>query len=239
MTRRLTSALLLTLACAGSVQAQVFGGESRQVTALREEMNARFSTTSRAHFDLLNQNAALRDELAKLRGQIELLTHEIESLRARQQDFYVDLDARLLKLETSGVTGPTAGGDGRSVNPAAESAAYEAALELLKSGKNTESLAAFRAFIADYPRSSFQPNAHFWGGNAALQAKEVAAARALFDNVIKSWPEDAIVPDAMLGLANSQLLLGERRAAQDTLTQLIARHPNSSAAQIARQRVQQ
>lgn len=240
MTKRLTTALLLTLACAGSVQAQVFGSsESRQVTALREEMNARFNTTSRAHFDLLNQNAALREELAKLRGQVELLTHEIESLRSRQQDFYVDLDARILKLETSGVSGT--GGTGSNTaasNPAAESAAYEAALELLKNGKHAESLAAFRSFITNYPNSGFQPNAHFWAGNAALQAKEVAAARSLFDTIVKTWPNDAISPDAMLGLANSQLLLGERRAAQDTLAQIIAKHPDSSAAQVARQRVQ-
>lgn len=239
MTRRLTTALLLTLACAGSVQAQVFGSsESRQVSALREEMNSRFNTTSRAHFDLLNQNAALREELAKLRGQVELLTHEIESLRSRQQDFYVDLDARILKLETSGVSGSGNAGSSAASNPAAESAAYEAALELLKNGKHSESLAAFRGFIADYPNSGFQPNAHFWAGNAALQAKEVAAARSLFDTIVKTWPNDAIAPDAMLGLANSQLLLGERRAAQDTLAQIIAKHPESSAAQVARQRVQ-
>lgn len=237
MNRRLTTALLLTLACAGSVQAQVFGSsESRQVNALREEMNTRFNTTSRAHFDLLNQNAALREEIAKLRGQVELLTHEIESLRARQQDFYVDLDSRLLKLETSGVQASDTGAS--RTDPAAESAAYEASLELLKNGKHTEALAAFRSFIADYPQSGFQPNAHFWAGNAALQAKEVAAARALFDTIVQKWPEDAIVPDAMLGLANSQLLLGERRAANDTLAQIIARHPESSAAQVARQRVQ-
>src|SRR5690554_2105117 len=238
MTRRLTTALLLTLACAGSVQAQVFGGsESRQVNALREEMNARFNTASRAHFDLLNQNAALREEIAKLRGQVELLTHEIESLRSRQQDFYVDLDNRLHKLETSGVKAPGAAAAPR-VDPAAESAAYEAALGLLKDGKHTEALAAFRSFIASYPQSSFLPNAHFWAGNAALQAKEIAAARALFDTVVHKWPDDAIAPDAMLGLANSQLLLGERRAANDTLAQIIARHPQSSAAQVARQRVQ-
>lgn len=239
MTMRLTTVFLLTLACAIPVQAQVFGNTSgtRQVDALREEMNTRFNTTSRAHFDLLNQNAALREEIAKLRGQVELLTHEIESLRSRQQDFYVDLDNRLLKLETSGVQAP--GATAPRANPAAESAAYEAALELLKEGKHAESLGAFRSFISAYPQSTFLPNAHFWAGNAALQAKEVVSARSLFDTIVKTWPNDAIVPDAMLGLANSQLLLGERRAAQDTLAQIIARHPESSAAQVARQRVQQ
>lgn len=244
MIGRLTIALLLTLACASSVQAQFGSSESRQVSTLREEMNSRFGTTNRAQFDLLNQNAALQEELAKLRGQLEVLTHEIESLRARQQDFYVDLDARILRLETGGAQLPGAGAPGAfspgvASNPAEESAAYESALELLKNGQHTEALAAFRSFITTYPQSASQPNAHFWAGNAALQAKEVAAARDLFANLINTWPDDTMVPDAMLGLANSQMLLGERRAAQDTLAQIIARHPNSSAAQVARQRAQQ
>lgn len=237
MNRRLTTALLLTLACAGSVQAQMFGSsESKQVGALREEMEARFSNMNRAQFELLNQNTGLRDEVARLRGQIEVLQHEVESLRSRQQDFYVDLDSRLLRLESPGQATP--GSSAPQANAAEESADYEAALELLKQGKHAESLAAFRSFISRYPSSNFQPNAHFWAGNAALQAKEVAAARSLFEKIISTWPQDAVVPDAMLGLANSQQLLGERRAANETLGQIISRHPDSSAAQIARQRIQ-
>lgn len=236
MLKRLPIALLLAFLSASSAQAQVFGSDSRSVGSLREEMNTRFNTISRAHFDLLNQNAALREEVAKLRGQLEVLTHEMESLRSRQQDFYVDLDSRLLKLETA--PRATAAATAPAADPAAESAAYEAALGLLKDGKHAEALTAFRAFIVQYPRSSFLPNAHFWAGNAALQAKEIAAARALFETIVTTWPSDSIVPDAMLGLANSQLLLGERRAAQDTLSRIIAQHPDSSAAQVARQRVQ-
>lgn len=237
---RLPTALLLGLmAC--SAQGQVFGSaaESRQISALREEMNGRFNETSRAHFDLLNQNAALREEVAKLRGQLEVITHEIESLRTRQQDFYVDLDGRLLKLETAPPVSAAPGAVAAPrADPVAESNAYEASLGLLKDGKHAEALSSFRAFIATYPKSNLLPNAHFWAGNAALQAKEVAAARVLFNAIVTTWPEDGIVPDAMLGLANSQMLLGERRAAQDTLSRIIARHPDSDAAQVARQRVQ-
>lgn len=232
MTLRLTIASLLALACVGSVQAQVFGSG---VSGVREEMNSRFEASNRAQFELLNQNAELREELARLRGQVEVLAHELETLRNRQQDFYVDLDNRVLRLETGG----NIPGSKASADPAAEAAAYEQALDLLKNGQHAEALAAFRSFISDYPQSSYQPNAHFWGGNAALQAKEIAGARDLFETIIRSWPEDAVVPDAMLGLANSQTLLGERRAAQDTLGQIIAQHPTSSAAQIARQRIQQ
>ncbi|MBA4741421.1 MAG: tol-pal system protein YbgF [Azoarcus sp.] len=238
MLRRLSTALLFAVLSASSAQAQVFGSDSRQVNSLREEMNTRFNTISRAHFDLLNQNAALKEEVARLRGQLEVLTHEMESLRARQHDFYVDLDGRVLKLETASKES-VAAQQRSGPDPAVEASAYEAALQLLKDGKHAEALSAFRAFITDYPASGFLPNAHFWAGNAALQAKEVAAARAMFDTIVTTWPDNDIVPDALLGLANSQLLLGERRAAQDTLGRIIAQHPDSSAAQVARQRVEQ
>src|SRR5690606_2662278 len=101
------------------------------------------------------------------------------------------------------------------------------ALALLQSGKYEESLAAFREFIAANPDSDYQPNAHFWGGNAALNAKQIAAARNLFDTVISRWPNHELVPDAMLGVANCQLLLGEDSAAQNTLRQIVSQHPNS------------
>jgi len=145
--------------------AQLFGGDDqarRQVNELREEMNTRLEASSRGQLELSNQNEILRSEVASLRGQIEVLVHEIESLKQRQRDFYVDLDDRLRQIEQPGGTaaGPS--------DPVAELAAYEAALNLLKEGRHADSLAAFEAFIAANPRSSFLPGANFWAGICAL-----------------------------------------------------------------------
>ena len=49
--------------------------------------------------DLANENEQLRAEIAKLRGQVEVLTNDIANTQRRQQDFYVDLDNRLRKIE--------------------------------------------------------------------------------------------------------------------------------------------
>lgn len=216
-----------------SAHAQLFGGDQtrRQISELREEVDARLDASSRGQLELSNQNEVLKAEVASLRGQLEVLTHELESLKQRQRDFYVDLDERVRRMEEHGAVPPS--------DPAAESADYESALNLLKEGKHGESLVAFEQFIARYPRSSFLPGANFWAGNAALQAKEVVAARNYFNTAITNWPEDSIAPDAMLGLANSQQLMGEARASQDTLRQILQRYPDSSAAQVARQRLNQ
>jgi cell division protein FtsB len=42
--------------------------------------------------ELANQIQALRDENARLRGQVETLNYELDAAKKRQQDFYVDLD---------------------------------------------------------------------------------------------------------------------------------------------------
>jgi tol-pal system protein YbgF len=227
-----------------SAHAQMFGGDDqarRQIVETRQELGTRIDVIGRGQLELANQNEMLRAEVAKLRGQIEVLTHELESLKQRQRDFYVDLDDRLRRIEQPGQLaaspGTETGSGGASAPAGSEAASYEAALGLLKGGQSTEALAAFKQFIVQFPRSPMMPGATFWAGNAALQAKEVAAAQNYFQTVLNNWPNDAIASDAMLGLANSQQLMGEARSAQETLRQIVARYPGSSAAQVATQRL--
>jgi tol-pal system protein YbgF len=56
---------------------------------------------NRSIIDLFNQVETLRAEMARLRGQLELLQNEIESSQKRQRDLYVDLDGRMRKLEAA------------------------------------------------------------------------------------------------------------------------------------------
>ncbi|MBT0961749.1 tol-pal system protein YbgF [Denitromonas sp. IR12] len=206
----------------------------KEIIRMRDEHAARLDTleaSSRANLQLANQIEAMKAEVAKLRGDVELMMHDIESVKKRQQDFYVDLDARLRKLETGGA------GPSTQIDPAAESRDYESALNLLKGGKYPEAADAFDAFIAAYQGSSFLPSAHFWAGSAALQAKDTARATQHFNTVVNQWPQDARAPDALLGVANAQRAMGERRLEQKTLKAVIDQYPDSAAAKSAKQRL--
>src|SRR3954463_14552479 len=55
-----------------------------------------------AILELSNQINAMRDELAKMRGQIEVMTNQVEGADRRQKDLYLDIDTRLRKLEQAG-----------------------------------------------------------------------------------------------------------------------------------------
>src|SRR5690349_18881117 len=52
-----------------------------------------------ATLDLLNQNQQLLSEIAKLRGQVEVLANEVSKAQNNQRTLYADLDARIKKLE--------------------------------------------------------------------------------------------------------------------------------------------
>ena len=159
MKRLLPLAAILILSSAGPAQAGLFDDAEarRQITNIRQDLEGRLETTSRGQLELANQNEQLRAEVARLRGQIELLVNEVETLKQRQRDFYVDLDTRLRQMES----GAPPAAAGASADPAAESAEYEAALNLLKDGKHREALTAFDAFLARFPAGNFSAGAHF------------------------------------------------------------------------------
>ncbi len=237
MKRLVPLVALLALSSAGPAHAGLFDDAEarRQIVEMRQDLESQIATARNGQLELANQNQQLRDEVARLRGQLEVVLNEVESLKQRQRDFYVDLDNRLRQLETVAATQQAQAQ--APVDPAAESAEYEAGLNLLKEGKAREALAAFDAFIGKHPASSFLPGAHFWAGNAALQAKEVSSASNHFNTVLGKWPNDAMAPDAMLGLANSQQAMGDARTSQRTLQSLVERYPSSNAAQTAKQRL--
>jgi len=240
------SALALLLAAFGAQQAQagMFDDEEarRQINDLTIRTNERLDTTAKAQFDLANQIQALRDESARLRGQVETLSYELESAKKRQQDFYVDLDGRLRKFETQPVAEARPGEEARAPakplnDPAAESHDYETALNYFKSNKLKEAAAAFDAFGKNYPESTLAPSAQYWLGNAHYALRDCKKAIDAQKVVLAKWPSHAKAPDAMINIATCQQEMGDAKSAKGTLEAVLVKYPESTAAATARQRL--
>ena len=206
--------------------------------------------------DLFKDVEQLKTDIAKLRGQYEVLTYELEQAQKRQRDLYLDLDSRLRKLEggpgnaagaadggaapgsASGagdavpVPGAAAAGDG-----AVEQRAYDAALDQFKSGNYATAVVNFQAFARTYPKSPLAPSATYWSGNAQYAQRDFRAAIATQRQLIAAYPDSQKVPDALLNIASCQLELGDTAAAKKTLEEVVAKYPTSDAAAKARQRL--
>ena len=243
--------LLLALMGAQQVQAALFDDEEarRQIQDLTIKTNERVDTLAKAQMELLNQIQALREENAKLRGSVETLNFELESAKKRQQDFYIDLDGRLRKLETPEAANTenatpseegTPGAEAASKpagDPGVESREYEAALNLFKANKIKEAAGAFEAFVKEHPDSTLTPNAQYWLGNAYYSLRDCKKSIDAHKAVVSKWPQHPKAPDAMINMATCQQELGDAKGAKITLESVLVKYPDSPAAATAKQRL--
>jgi tol-pal system protein YbgF len=188
--------------------------------------------------DLSGQLDQLRSDLARLRGQVEVLANQIDTAEKRQKDLYLDIDTRLRKLEQAKEQPPAAASGEATASPA-ETKAYEAALNQFKLGNYTTAISAFQGFLVTYPSSALAPSAQYWIGNAYYARRDYKHAIEAQQKLLTGWPDSSKAPDAMLNMASSQEALGDRGAARKTLEALVQKYPASPAAASAKQRLAQ
>jgi tol-pal system protein YbgF len=192
-------------------------------------------------------------EIARLRGQIEVLANENQQLQKRQRDFYLDLDSRMKRLEgvPAGPPTPAPGPTGEApVTPAAqaqrtptkdeqarEMKAYDAASNLFRRNDFKSAIDAFRAFQKDYPDSQLGVNASYWIGISYANLRDYRNALTTQQEILAKYPQSAKAPDAMLAIAQIQSEQGDAGSARNTLEDIIARYPGSEAASKARTRL--
>jgi len=211
--------------------------------------------------ELVRQLDELNSEIAKLRGQIEVLSNENQQLQKRQRDFYLDLDSRMKRLEggapSAGIGAPpsadTSGASAASSSAATpggapqrtptkddqqrEVRAYDAASNLFRRNDFPSAIDAFRAFVKDYPSSALAANAGYWIGISYANMRDYKNALAAQEAVLAKYPQSAKAPDAMLAIAAIQADQGDTGSARNTLEDIIARYPLSEAAGKARARL--
>ncbi len=239
--------LVLALLSAGTARAGLFDDDEarRQIADIKaaaaasqkalEDRVAQLDASLRDRaVDLAQLIDGLRQDLTRLRGQIEVLTNQADTIERKQKDLYVDLDTRMRRLEQSfqeKVAAPE-----REAQK--EKEAYEAALNQFKVGNYQASIAAFQTFVVNYPNSQLVPSAQYWIGNAYYATRDFRMAIATQQKVVASWPDNPKAPDAMLNIASAQAELGDQKSARETLRSLVAKFPGSSAAGQAKQRLQ-
>ncbi|HEU4371927.1 MAG TPA: tol-pal system protein YbgF [Telluria sp.] len=206
-----------------------------KVEDLSRDLNARIDTKTdkSAALDLVNQHEQTMQEIARLRGQIEVLANDVANVQKHQKDLYADLDARIVKLEPRQVN---IDGKEAEVDPG-ELKSYEAAMALFKSGDYKVAANALSDFVRRHPDSSYASNAQYWLGNAYYAQRDYKNAIAAQEIVATTYKDSAKAPDAMLNIASSYIEMKDKKNAKKALQQLVTKYPDSSAASAAKDRL--
>ena len=213
--------------------------ESSSATAVAvPDLEALPEPTPPVATDSYSQLQMLREEVMQLRGLVEQLSFEVQQLKQRQMDDYMDLDRRLSSAAAANgptppvpTAAPTNGGSESGSSDEVQS--YSDAYNLLKEGKIDNAVMAFKQHINDYPAGNYTANCHYWLGEVYLLKRNLEQARQSFTIVVEDHPDHRKVTDATFKLGTVYHSLGNNDKAKSLLEKAAA--GDSSAARKAKQ----
>lgn len=231
----LLGCLFVTPASAGLFSDDEARQQIQQLEERVRSLEASDKQQTHSMLDLASQIDALNLQIRQLRGQNEELAHGLQEAERREKDFYVDLDSRLRRFETTAPAADSAAPTATDPDdPVAQNRAYEAAYKQYKQGSPASGAKAFQDFIQTYPHSVHVPEASYWLGSALLSLKDYEGALATFEDLLKVYPATPRAPDALLQIAECQAKLKKTDASKKTLKQVIAKYPGTEAAATAK-----
>lgn len=195
----------------------------------------------------------MRADLQELRGEVETLRFETQGQAERQRELYLDVDERLQALEqnrsalsnapSSGGAGAASPGAGAQASGGPGSAspqtAYDRAFELIQARQYEQAATAFREFLERYPGTEYAANAQYWLAETYYVRSQFGEALPEFQGVLDDYPRSSKVPDALLKVGYCNYELGNIDEARMTLREVQAEYPDTTAARLARQRLDQ
>jgi len=114
---------------------------------------------------------------------------------------------------------------------------YTAAYLALKSGNYDEAAREFRKLLKEFPKGKYMDQAWYWLGESYYAQHKTRRAIGAFKKVTKHYPDSAKHAAALLSLSLAYREAARPKNARSTLQLLIRKHPDSMAAEQARQQL--
>ena len=215
--------------------------------------------------DSMNQAQAdqdmsrMRDEIRSLRGDIEKLRFDFDNRDRASKDLFASFDRRLAQVEAGGGGGAavsSAGGSGTvamnspgtlaptstpkaTVATPEEERAYLGTFDQLKNGKYDEAIKGFRGMLDQWPQGRYADNGWYWMGEAQMVKKDFTGAANSFQSLVSGFPSSPKVADGLYKLGLAQVELKKPVDAKAALQRAIREYPNTNAANLAKQKLDQ
>lgn len=204
---------------------------------------------AQANIQQLNQISELQAEVAALRGLVEQQTFEIESLQKRNRDQYIDLDARLARLESAGASAvdsapmvpgvdtavpvedvPLGRIDGTPVGSSAASEEPEVRAPLNAEVGTSGIGSDVEPQVVDAPASPEDERRAYDAAFNELKEGRYAEAARQFQSFLRQFPSGDYTPNAHYWLGESYYVTQNYEIALDSFNQLLQQIPNSTKA---------
>src|ERR1700752_526966 len=182
---------------------------------------------------LVHLRGDLRTELIGINQQLVA----VQELTGQSQQRLTELRSRL--EQRSQQPDPNAVPVGPSGNPAGPGPdqMYDASLQQYRRGSTGTARLGFREFLRVYPTDERAPDALYYVGES-FEPSAPDSAVAVYDQLVKAYPNSSRAPSALYKLGRLAEQRGDRNAARNYYSRVIAGYPRSPEADLARQNQQ-
>jgi tol-pal system protein YbgF len=227
--RSLTAALVAAVCVCGSAHAQSRLSLAERVAQLETQVQGSGDSSNVSELMLRNQD--LQAEVQSLRGLVESQAFEIEGLKKRQRDQYVDLDSRLQRLE-GGMTVPS--------RPAAAQPVESSVPDQLNADEPSP-MPSPMSGAAEVPAGAESVGGAVAGNSAdeklvyenafeALKQGRYAESSQLFSAFLQQYPNGEYAANATYWLGESYYVTQNYQIALETFQSLLSQFPDSRKA---------
>jgi tol-pal system protein YbgF len=183
-------------------------------------------------------------ELKRIAAELEVIQSKLATapgaeptseLRDRVEG--LEGDVALLKAKLAAVEASPSREGARPSLKASPEDMYEDAYRSFQAKQYEEAREKMQEVIQTYPRHPLTGNAQFWVGETYYNQKDFENAILAYEDVILKYQDNQKVPAAMLKQAYAFSNIGENKAAEGILRELIARYPKADVAEKAREKL--
>ncbi|CAM5225513.1 tol-pal system protein YbgF [Alishewanella longhuensis] len=227
---------------ASSATTPAAGTMEQRLAALERVVEARAEGQVR----MQQQLQILLDEVSELRGVTETHSYQLDEIVQRQRDIYQEIDRRVSAVQGNATTAAPSAAQPAASGPAvmvsgnvSETDAYDKAVNMvLKDRRYDAAIPEFETFLRTYPNSVYAPNAHYWLGQLLFNNSELAKAKTQFERVVNNFADSNKVADALLKLGQIAERENDKATAVTHYRKLTSAHGSSTAARLAKERLE-
>ncbi len=207
---------------------------SDRLDATQRDLDARLTALdlqikSLGLVELFNQVEAIKAEIARIRGQVEVLTYELTESQKRQRDLYVDLDSRMRKLEASpGNVAPAPVTDGTAPAAGADAAPAAGAPGAPVAGTLSPAVPGAPSLAASATAATAGEQRLYDGALEQFKRGDYVGAIGSFGTFVKTYPKSPLAASAQYWVGNAQFARKDYRAAIVAQRKLLASYPDST-----------
>ncbi len=186
--------------------------------------------------NLVMQIQALQDEVRMLRGQLEEQSFELENLKRRQRDQYLDLDQRISEMRdgmpvlSGGAQPASSPGAGTATPSASMSEDRPEVREPVNNESTVTALADPAAASRSVEATPEMEQAAYDQAFQALKELRYADAAEAFQDFLARYPDSDYADNAQYWLGESYYVTRNYEIALASFQELIRKYPTSSKA---------